>query len=57
MTWTWRAWQAFERDKKRDNTTLWRELAKSCRGDDGRTDVDELSRWQEVFTWHRRGDT
>ena len=52
----WRVWIAFDRDRDRCNSALWRALAEACRGLDGRIDAAELDRWIDVLVWHRWAD-
>lgn len=54
----WRAWLAFElrpgvtRASVRDLSGHWRGLRKSCRGDDGKFDAAEYTRWLDLIVEH-----
>lgn len=53
---SWRVWLAFEVRpgitvaSTADRSEIWRGLAESCRGTDGRIDSSEFARWLDVLT-------
>lgn len=51
----WRVWRAFESDPVRDDSSLWRALAESCRKANGRIDGVEFEYWVDILLWYRRG--
>jgi len=54
----WRVWLAFEvrpgitAASTADRSAIWRGLAESCRGVDGKIDSAEFARWLDVLTEH-----